>query len=117
MNILIIDDSSTTRSFVVTELMTYGYNVDEAVNGQDGLVKIEDAQPDIIILDLLMPVMDGFEVLEALKKQEYTIPVIVLSADIQEGAKQECFELGAAKFLSKPFNVDELLEAIKTVKP
>ena len=73
--------------------------ISEAVNGLEGIKKIRENTPDLIFLDLLMPELDGFEVLERLKKSDLKIPVIVLTADIQETSKKRCFDLGAKNLI------------------
>ena len=71
--------------------------------------------PDCIILDLLMPELDGFGVLEALKQKGSKIPVIVLSADIQDSVREQCLGLGAAMMLQKPAKAPKILEALDQV--
>jgi len=111
-SILVIDDSSFARKSVVRMLAVAGNHVLEAANGREGLEKAEKHKPDCIILDLLMPEMDGLEVLRALKERECAIPVIVVSADIQETTRKECMELGIVAFIRKPFNANELLDIV-----
>ena len=110
--ILVIDDSAFTRQMVAKILTAQDDEVLEAMNGQDGIEKAEQYRPDCIVLDLLMPEMDGFGVLRALKEKDLTIPTIVLSADIQETTQAECLKLGAVAFLEKPLKEGELLEAV-----
>lgn len=115
MKILIIDDSRTSRAFIIDALENQGYTFGEAADGIEGLKKIEEISPDIIILDLLMPNMNGFEVLEILKSKRNKVPVIVLTADIQDDVKNECLALGAMQFITKPFNSNDLTSAIKNI--
>ena len=115
ITVLVIDDSAFTRQMVTKILTAQGNEVLEAENGQDGIEKAEQYRPDCIVLDLLMPEMDGFGVLRALKEKDLVIPTIVLSADIQETAQAECLKLGAVAFLEKPFKEGELLEALHGV--
>ena len=112
ITVLLIDDSSFARQMVAKILTSQGNEVLEAMNGQEGIEKAEQHRPDCIVLDLLMPEMDGFGVLRALKEKDLLIPTIVLSADIQETAQAECLKLGAVAFLKKPFKEDELLETL-----
>ena len=111
--ILVIDDSQFQRSKVVGYLTDAGYQTVEAVNGRAGLKLIESETPDLVLLDLLMPELDGFGVLEAMKTNGTSVPVIVLTADIQETRKARCLELGAASFLNKPPKSEALLEAVR----
>lgn len=110
--ILIIEDSAFTRRRIAETLSADGNEVLEAANGCEGLEKAEKLKPDCIVLDLLMPEMNGLEVLNALKDRGITIPVIVLSADVQDTTQAECMELGAAVFVEKPLKGDELLDAV-----
>lgn len=111
--ILIIDDSSTTRKAILQIVKADGYEALTAVNGREGLEIIAATPPDCIILDLIMPDVDGFEVLKALREQRSKIPVIVLTADIQKIVRQECLELGAADFINKPMIKKELSDKIR----
>jgi len=112
-SILVVDDSSFARQRLVSILTDAGHQVIEAANGFEGLEKAERHMPDCITLDLLMPEMSGLEVLRALKEKGLTIPVIVVSADIQETTQKECMELGAIAFMNKPPNENELMEIIQ----
>jgi len=90
-----------------------GYLISEAENGRVALEEIEARRPDLLLLDLLMPEMDGFDVLEFLKKEKDQLPVVVLTADIQDSVKHECLELGAYAILNKPVGFAELKETIE----
>ena len=115
LKLLICDDSTFQRNFVKDLLSASGYNFVEASDGNEVLKITEDEKFDCILLDLLMPNKDGVEVLKELKSRGNTIPVIVLSANIQESSKQECFDLGASMYLNKPPQADELNAAIRKV--
>ena len=111
--ILVVDDSALSRkTFVAKPLREAGYEVVEAENGQLGFEAAKEHQPDCIVSDLLMPVMDGFEFLKTLQDAKSAIPVIVASADIQESSRQKIRDLGAIAFLNKPFSKDDLLAAV-----
>ncbi len=113
--ILVIDDSAFARQITAEALKAQGNDVLEAGDGLDGIEQAQKHKPDCIVLDLLMPEVTGFDVLKALKEQGLTIPVVVLSADIQETTRAECMELGAATFLKKPLHGDELAEVVQGV--
>lgn len=114
--ILVVDDSSLSRRrFVAKPLRDAGYEVVEAENGQKGLEAAKEHNPDCIVSDLLMPILDGFGFLAALKESGNTTPVIVASADIQQTSKQKITDLGAAGFLNKPFSKEDLLELVSNV--
>ncbi len=110
--VLLIDDSWLTRRGISGILKADGHDVSEAENGRTGIEKALSDSPDLILLDLLMPEMDGFEVLAELKKQEVKTPVIVVSADIQDTVRVRCLEMGAFGFMNKPPKEDELRSLI-----
>jgi class 3 adenylate cyclase len=106
-HILVVDDNEDNRFTLVRRLQRSGYKlIDTAVNGRDALTKIEAEPFDLILLDIMMPEMDGYEVLEHLKKDMRLrhLPVIMISAADQMESIVKCIELGAEDFLPKPFN-------------
>jgi CheY-like chemotaxis protein len=102
--ILLVDDSKFQRKSMSKLLTDLGHKVSEAENGEMGLKMVDTVQPDLIITDLLMPVLDGIGLLRGLKKKGCPIPAIVVSADIQVSTRQECLQIGAKAFLTKPIN-------------
>ncbi|SLM30840.1 Response regulator receiver protein [Desulfamplus magnetovallimortis] len=112
--ILVVDDSWLTRRGVKRILSTEGYEVCEAENGLQGLEILEESKSkiDAVILDLLMPEMNGVTFLETMKQKQMKLPVVVLTADIQNTVKQKCIDIGASFFLNKPPEPAELLEAL-----
>ena len=113
--ILIIEDSSFTRKAIARMVKADGYEILEAVDGKDGLEKAVSNSPDCITLDLIMPEMEGIEVLKSLRERGLNIPVIVITADIQKDTRDQCLDLGATTILSKPPKKEELRSAIKSV--
>lgn len=113
--ILIIDDSSFQRTIIKKALAAGDYACIEADNGRTGLEMAERESPDGIIVDLLMPDMDGIEFLKAIREKGISIPVIVLTSDIQDTTRELCLELGARTFLNKPLRKEELIPALKGV--
>ncbi|MBL4775858.1 MAG: response regulator [Mariprofundus sp.] len=111
-NILVTDDSLFLRRILCKILADAGHQMTGAANGVECLQHIEQDTPDIVFLDLVMPEMDGFGVLQALKEQHATVPVIVLTADIQETVRVECLALGAVAFINKPLKEDQVLEIL-----
>lgn len=111
--ILIIDDSSFQRGIIRKTLLQAGYETVEAKNGREGLLQAHDAAPDLILLDLVMPEIDGFAVLTELQKQQNRVPVVVVTADIQEITREQCLALGAAGFLNKPVKTEDLITAVQ----
>jgi len=110
--ILVIDDSRYTRLSLVQFLKNNGFEVLEAANGKLGLETLEHAAPDAVITDLLMPEMDGYELLEHLRSQGSTVPVIVITADIQESTREKIMQRGAHAVMNKPADLAKLLEML-----
>jgi DNA-binding response OmpR family regulator len=108
--ILVVDDDDRIRRFVRLNLTLSGYDVTEAASGEEAIKQLETDKPDMMLLDMLMPVMDGFQVLKRLRAVS-GLPVIAFSA--HTFAAEEALCLGANDFLGKPFNPDELLSRIK----
>jgi two-component system, chemotaxis family, chemotaxis protein CheY len=106
--ILVVDDSKFSRGRVVSALTAGGHQCIEAENGQLALEAIAANRPDLVVSDLLMPVLDGFGLLKALHEQGSSVPVIVSSADIQASSREQCESYGAKGFLNKPFQPDAL---------
>ncbi len=111
--ILIIDDAAFSRRMIRKYLQADNYEILEATTGREGLETVITQQPDCIITDLLMPDMDGLEVLEALQAKESKIPVVIISADIQEGTRDRGFSLGAKAFINKPLKEEELRKTVR----
>ncbi len=115
--IMIVDDEMATLLPLKRSLEAEGYSVIEAVNGYEALEKSKTEIPELIILDLMLPGIDGFEVCVQLKKDERTerIPVIMLTAKDEIRDKVEGLEMGADDYVTKPFNLNELKARIKNV--
>lgn len=112
--ILVIDDSKTTRNFVVDYVLKpHGYLPLIAANGEEGIRTTLTALPDLIILDLEMPRLNGLEVLQALRKRALSIPVILSTAHGSEAIAIEVFRLGVRDYVTKPYEVDEMTAAIE----
>ncbi len=114
-SILIIDDDELLVTLLEHKLGQRGLSVKSANDGQDGLMAAIEGQPDLVVLDVMMPTMDGFEVLRRMKEHERTrdIPVIMLSAKRLEDDVVNGLNLGAADYLVKPFMPEELLVKIQ----
>lgn len=113
--VLIIDDSFFMRGKIRSILKTGGYDIIETDNGLKGLQMVSSHSPDCILLDIIMPGMDGLKILSALSEKGSTIPMIVITADIQESTRKQCLELGARAVINKPPKEEELLNTIKKV--
>jgi two-component system KDP operon response regulator KdpE len=106
--VLVIEDESPIRRFLRPSLASQGYRVVEAETGEDGLVQAATRQPDLVVLDLGLPDLDGIEVIRRLREWA-TVPIIVLSARGGESDKVAALDAGADDYVAKPFAVGELL--------
>jgi two-component system, OmpR family, KDP operon response regulator KdpE len=112
--VLVIEDEVPIRRFLRTTLSKHGYQFVEAATAKEGLAQAASRQPELIILDLGLPDMDGLEVVRHLR--EWTaLPIIILSARGQENAKVSALDAGADDYMTKPFGVEELLARIRVV--
>lgn len=112
--ILIVDDEPDIREVLKFRLEKAGYEVVTAMDGKDCLKKVEAEKPDLIILDIMMPGMNGFQVCKLLKEKS-DIPVIMLTVLAHEKDLSKGLEKGASCFISKPFNIVDLLVEIQTI--
>jgi two-component system KDP operon response regulator KdpE len=110
--ILLIEDDTQIRRFLRTTLTNSGYRLLEATSGQEGMRLVSTQHPDLIILDLGLPDVDGLDVTEQLRQWTST-PIIVLSARDKEGDKVQALDRGADDYLTKPFGTEELLARLR----
>jgi two-component system KDP operon response regulator KdpE len=110
--ILIVDDEQSILRILVIKLGVSGYEVSTALNGKQALDMVQSFNPDIMLLDVLMPEMDGFQVIEQLRSSS-SLPIIAFSARPEYAGK--ALSLGANDFIVKPFDVDDLTEKIQCV--
>ena len=112
VTVLLIEDEPEIRRFLRTTLPPYGYRLYESISGTEGLAQASARNPDIILLDLGLPDMNGTAVIEKIRAWS-AMPIIVLSAREQEQVKVEAFDLGADDYVTKPFGVEELLARMR----
>jgi len=112
--ILVVDDKSNVRTLVREYLTEAGFRVVTAENGQNAFYAARQEKPDLILLDIMMPEMDGFEFIRAYRKESDT-PVILLTAKTEESDKVVGLELGADDYVTKPFGMRELVARIRSV--
>ncbi|KAA3659576.1 MAG: DNA-binding response regulator [Chloroflexi bacterium] len=112
--ILVVDDDPKIRQMLTINLTQEGYRVVTAVNGRDALFVARDEKPDVIILDLMMPEMGGYEFVRVYSKEADT-PIIMLTAKVEESDKILGLELGADDYVTKPFSVKELTARIRAM--
>jgi len=115
--ILVVDDEESIRTVVSFTLEQSGYEVETAANGDDALDKVYSFRPDLIILDLMMPLIDGWEVLRLLRTDPATekIPVILLTAKGEIRDKMFALQQGSADYVVKPFNKKDLLDRVRAL--
>ena len=115
--VLVVDDEPDLIRILEFGLRAAGYQVDIAADGQEGLKKARELRPDIILLDLMLPKLDGYKVCRLLKFDERyrQIPIIILSARTQEGDQTLAKEMGANRFITKPYEFSEILAHIEAL--
>lgn len=116
-NILTVDDSASIRLTTRVALSNAGYTVTEAVDGQDGLAKLNGGQFDLIVTDLNMPNMDGLTMIRELRKlpAHTGVPVIFLTTESDSDIKQQAKAAGATGWLTKPFDPESLVKIVRKV--
>jgi len=113
--ILVVDDEERILNFLSTKLKASGYEVLTAPNGVTGLEQVQAQEPDLVVLDLLMPKMDGLDMLKQLRTFS-PVPVIILTAKGADTDRIKGLQLGADDYLPKPFNPDELVARIEAIR-
>ncbi|MDP1633075.1 MAG: response regulator [Gallionellaceae bacterium] len=112
--ILVVDDSAIARKMLIKALpATWDVEITQAGNGVEALEAYRAGKADVMFLDLTMPVMDGYQVLEALQKEDLNSFVIVVSADIQPVARERVLKLGAIAFVKKPVSAEVMESVLK----
>lgn len=111
--ILIIEDETAIAEIIKFNMEKEGYLVHTAYDGEEGIKKVYEVNPDLVLLDVMMPKKDGFQVLKEIRK-EYNIPVLMLTAKEEEVDKVLGLELGADDYITKPFSMRELVARVKS---
>lgn len=117
-NILIVEDDDFFRELIAKRLSSEGFDISEAIDGEQGLEKIKEMKPDLIILDILLPGIDGFEVLSKIKEDRsvVSVPVVILSNLGQKEEVEKGMRLGATDYLIKAqVTSDEIVNKVKSV--
>ncbi len=117
--VLIVDDDDRVREYVRVNLELEGYSVREAASAAEGLAALEEEPPDLILLDVTMPEMDGWEMLRRVQEQHGvdSIPVIMFSGQVEEGSANAAASRGAKEFLGKPFDPQQLIASTRQLLP
>ena len=113
--LLIVDDEPATVQMIETFIQINGYKAATAYNGKDGLTMLELEKPDLVILDLMMPDMEGFEVCQRMRASDAfkTTPILIISARTDQESIDRAYASGANGYLTKPFQLPELLSEIE----
>ena len=115
IRVLVVDDEPDIRATVSAMLEIEGYAVAEAVNGAEALAAVETDPPDVILLDMRMPVLDGWGFAAELRRRGHRIPIVVMTA--ARDAARWAAEIAATAFVSKPFGYDDLIKAVEDSRP
>jgi len=115
VRVLVVDDEADIRATVSAMLEIEGYDVDEAANGADALHAVEEHAPDLILLDMRMPVLDGWGFAAELRRRGHRTPIVVMTA--ARDAARWATEIAASAFVSKPFGFDDLILAVERARP
>lgn len=114
--VIIIDDSKTSRSVLRSILEGHGYEVlAEAENGQEGFEKYCELEPDFVTLDITMPIMDGIETLIKIRNYNQQAKVVMVTANGQKHKMLDAIKLGAAEFVTKPFESKQIIEILRGI--
>ena len=117
--VLIVDDDARLRQYVRVNLEFEGYSVREAGSAEEGLAALEEEPPDLLLLDVMMPEVDGWEMLRRVQERfgVGSIPVLVFSGTVEERAVSDATARGARGFLGKPFDLQQLIDQAKQIAP
>ena len=117
--VLLVDDDAGMRELVRAELEREGYDVQEAASADEGLASIENRKPELVLLDVMMPHVDGWEMLRRIQERHGAgaIPVLMFSGQVDDGAGRQAASSGARGFVGKPFNLAELVEQTRSIVP
>ncbi len=117
LSLLLVEDNVLNQKLIFLNLTRYGFSIDVANNGVEALDKVSDKNYDLILMDLMMPVMDGFEATRLIRTREKSLgghtPIIGLTANTFDADREKCLEIGMDEFMSKPFDVDVFLAILK----
>jgi len=117
--VLLVDDDERMREVVRIELVRQGYDVQLAASADEGLVAIETRKPELVLLDVMMPHVDGWEMLRRIQERHGAgaIPVLMFSGQVDEAGRRQAASSGASGFVGKGFDLDELVEQAKAIVP
>ena len=114
-NILVVEDDKNLRKLITTYLQRNKYNTYEATNGEEALNVLDQSYIDLIVSDIMMPKMDGFELIKSLREAKYDVPILIITAKSEIEDKKEGFLLGADDYMVKPIDIEEMLLRIQVL--
>ncbi len=115
IKLLIIDDAPYVLKALRDTLEAHGYEVYEAVNGEEALARYREVNPDVVLMDILMPKMDGVSATRCILKYDPDAKIIIVTALGKRGLEKDCIEAGASDFIMKPFRTKDLLKTIDSM--
>jgi excisionase family DNA binding protein len=115
--VLVVDDDAGLRELIRVSLSLDGYSVREAASADEALAAIEDTAPDLVLLDVVMPGVDGWQMLQRMQERHGSIPVIMFSGKVDEQSAADAAQRGASGFIGKPFDPQQLIERAKQLVP
>lgn len=119
MDILLVEDNLLNQKVIMFNLKKFKYNVVAVANGYDAIDTFKKNTFDLVLMDLMLPEMDGYQITQAFRKQEKEtgvekeVPIIAITANTLDNDRQRCFEVGMNEYLSKPFTAVQLIEKIR----
>ncbi len=123
MDILLVEDNILNQKVVSFNLRKFNYNVVAVGNGNEAIEKFKENSFDLVLMDLMLPGMNGYEITKEIRKHEEVInvenavPIIAITANTLDNDREKCFEVGMNDYLSKPFNANQLIEKIRLFLP
>ena len=109
---MVVDDGQANRRLIKLIVERAGASVDEAENGQIGFEKATSTHYDVVLMDMQMPVLDGYQATRKLRDHDYTKPIVALTANAMTGDQEKCAKAGCDGFLAKPVDIDQLLQTL-----
>lgn len=123
MKILLIEDNLLNQKVVIFNLKKFNYDIKGVTNGRNALEEVKNTRYDLILMDIMLPEMNGFEITEEIRKYEKEkgienpVPIIALTANTYDNDREKCFQAGMNEYLAKPFTSDQLIEMIHKFIP
>ena len=123
MDILLVEDNLLNQKVVIFNLRKYNYNVTAVTNGPDAIEKITNQNFGLVLMDIMLPEMNGYEITKAIREiehergEENPVPIIAITANTLDNDRERCFSVGMNEYLPKPFTSEQLIEKIRIFIP